>query len=399
MTAGQDSAFGDAVAIGDTPIVAVVLPPGEGFGPGRAGAVALVVHRLTKVEPALVIGGPQSGALFGDVPFRAASPVRWWPGGVNRRYALAVGKMLRLLRPALIEVHNRIEVARVLARRCPTAKVALFLHNDPQAMRGGRTPAQRQSLLRELARVATVSTFLRDRLLEGVPGGTWPMPVVLPNAIDLAALPEPAFERDPLILFVGRVVAEKGVDTFVTACGQALRDLPGWRAEILGADRSRVDSPDTPFVREVRAATTAAGVRMSGYRDHADVLDAMGRAAIVVVPSRWQEPFGLTALEAMASGAALVCTGQGGLPEVAGDAALYVEPDNPAALAGILVRLAGDAALRGELAEAGRQRARRFDIQNAASSLRSLRREVLAGRSLPVPAAGAEHPRFADPPT
>lgn len=399
MTTEQTGSHMDDATRQGPPLVAVVLPPGEGFGPGRAGAVALVVHRLAKVEPALVIGGPQSGAAFEDVPFRTASPARWWPGGVNRRYALAVGQMLRPLRPALIEVHNRIEVARVLARRCPAARVMLFLHNDPQAMRGGRTPAQRQGLLRDLARVVTVSTFLSDRLLDGVAAGDWRAPVVLPNPIDLAALPEPATEREPFILFVGRVVAEKGVDTFVAACAQALRDLPGWRAEIIGADRSRIDSPETPFVREVRAAANAANVRMAGYRDHAGVLEAMRRAAIVVVPSRWQEPFGLTALEAMASGAALVCTGQGGLPEVAGDAALYVEPDNSAALARVIVRLAGDAALRGQLGEAGRLRARRFDIQNAASSLRALRREVLAGRPLPIPAAGAEHPRFADPPT
>lgn len=399
MTAGQDSAHENGMATREAPIVAVVLPPGEGFGPGRAGAVALVVHRLMKTEPALVIGGRQSGAVFEDVPFRMVSPVRWWPGGINRSYALGVSRTLRPLRPALIEVHNRIEVARVLARRCPAARVTLFLHNDPQGMRGGRTSAQRLDLLRDLAGVVTVSAFLRDRLLEGVPADTLRKPAVLPNAIDLAALPPPAIQRDPLILFVGRVVPEKGVDTFIAACAQALRQLPGWRAEIIGADRSRVDSPDTPYVRELRAAADVAGVRMAGYRDHAGVLDAMRRAAIVAVPSRWQEPFGLTALEAMASGAALVCTRRGGLPEVAGNAALYVEPDDPATLGMAIMRLAGDVALRAELAETGRARARRFDIQNAAWSLRAIRREVLATGPLPVAATGAEHPRFADPRT
>ncbi len=301
--AGNDE-DGDT-AIQTTPLIAVILPPGEGFGPGRAGAVALIVQRLAKVEPALVIGGPQSGAVFEDVPFRVVRPVRWWPGGTNRRYGLGAARMLRPLRPALVEVHNRIEVARVLARRCPTARVSLFLHNDPQSMRGARTPRERLALLHDLAHVVTVSGFLRDRFLDGVPPGVSRSPTVLPNAIDLAALPAPRHEREPLILFVGRVVPEKGVDTFVAACAQALRGLPGWRAEIIGADRSRTDSPETPFVREMRTAAGAAGVRMTGYRDHASVLDAMGRAAIMVVPSRWQEPFGLAALEAMAAGAAL----------------------------------------------------------------------------------------------
>ena len=79
---------------------------------------------------------------------------------------------------------------------------------------------------------------------------------------------------------------------------------------------------------------------MLGYRPHADVLAAMARAAIVVVPSRWQEPFGLTALEAMACGAALVCSPRGGLPEVGGDAALYADPDDPPAVAEAIVALA-----------------------------------------------------------
>lgn len=360
-------------------MIAVVLPPREGFGPGRAGAVALMVRRLTQALPALVIGGRQAGPVFEDTPFRAALPPFWWPGRANARYALAVARLLRPLRPGLIEVHNRIDVARVLARAFPSTPVSLFLHNDPQEMRQARTPADRAALLRGLARVVTVSEFLRGRLMEGVAEGTAPAPVVLHNAIDLAAVPPVSAERDRLILFAGRVVAEKGADTFVAACGRVLPDLPGWRAEVIGADRSRADSPETPFVRAVRGAAGAAGVRMAGYREHSVVIGTMSRAAVVAVPSRWQEPFGLTALEAMACGAALIATPRGGLPEVAGDAALYVEPDDPAALAEAIARLARDPGLRARMAEAGQIRSRHFGLQPAAARLAALRRELLAG--------------------
>ncbi|MEO8713395.1 MAG: glycosyltransferase family 4 protein, partial [Acetobacteraceae bacterium] len=362
-------------------LIAVILPPGEGFGVGRAGAVALIVRRLARVLPALVIGGPQTGPVFEEALFRAARPVLWWPGGHNARYAIAVGRLLRKLRPALIEVHNRAEVALALARWFPATPVSLFLHNDPQGMRHMRSPGDRAVVLAALARVVTVSEFLRARLLEDVPTGSWPAPVVLPNAIDLAALPAPAAERERVVLFVGRVVADKGADAFVAACARALPCLPGWRAELIGADRSRRDSPDTPFVRSVRRAAAAACVRMAGYRDHAGVLAAMSRAAIVVVPSRWQEPFGLTALEAMACGAAVIAAPRGGLPEVAGEAALYADPDDPAALAEAILLVAGDAAARARLAEAGRARARRFGLQQAAGRLAALRRELLGERS------------------
>ncbi len=80
---------------------------------------------------------------------------------------------------------------------------------------------------------------------------------------------------------------------------------------------------------------------MHGYQPHGAVrCERMGRAAIAVVPSRWPEPFGLTALEAMAHGAALVCSRRGGLPEVAGDCALYAEPDEPGAIADAVLALA-----------------------------------------------------------
>ncbi|MBV8615931.1 MAG: glycosyltransferase family 4 protein [Acetobacteraceae bacterium] len=361
-------------------MVAVVLPPKEGFGPGRAGAVALLVHRLARVLPALVVGGPQSGPVFDDTPFRPARPSLWRLGNINTRYAAGVARLLRPLRPALIEVHNRVEVARALSRQFAGTPVSLFLHNDPQTMRGAATPEARAALLRGLARVVTVSEFLRNRLTEGVPSEAAPAPLVLPNAIDLAALPSPPDERERLILFVGRVVAEKGTDLFVAACAQALPHLPGWRAEVIGADRSRTDSPDTPFVRAVRRAATAGGVWMLGYRDHPAVLEAMSRAAIVVVPSRWPEPFGLTALEAMACGAALVAARRGGLPEVAGDAALYVDPEDAADLAAAITRLARDPEARARMGASGRARARRFGLETAAARLGALRHEILAER-------------------
>jgi glycosyltransferase involved in cell wall biosynthesis len=324
----------------------------------------------------LIIGGPQSSSPFRDIAFHSVRPAFWKPGNVNTRFVAAMTRRLRRVDPALIEVHNRPEIAVHLARRLPRVPVTLLLNNDPQTMRKAESPARRRVLLRQLALVMTSSEYLRTRFLDGLDTAAGRV-AVLPNSIDLAELP-PSQPRDRIILFAGRIVHDKGPDTFVAACAAALPCLPDWRAEMIGADRFRADSPDTEFTRLTRAAAERAGVHMFGYRDHSAVLQAMACAAIVVVPSRWQEPFGLVALEALASGAALICADRGGLREVAGDAAVYVPADDPQALSQAIVALARDPERRLALEQAGRQRAQRFDAPVIAARMAELRREVLA---------------------
>lgn len=357
---------------------AVVLPPREGFGPGRTGAIGLLARRLVQTPgfQTTIYGGKQDGAVFPGIDFRPVAPSLWPLGsGTNIRYAAAIAGALKKLRPALIEVHNRPEIASALAVRLPEIPVTVILNNDPQTMRGAASPAERGQMLRRLARVITSSEYLHGRFLDGVATPEQD-PVVLPNCFDFRELPSPQ-PRERLILFAGRVVADKGADAFVSACAAALPQLPGWGADIIGADRFSLKSPDTAFVQTVRAAAAGANVRMLGYRDHPEVLGAMGRAAIVVVPSRWPEPFGLVALEALASGAALICSPRGGLPEVAGDAALYANPDDPAEMAAAMQSLGADQGLRDALAAAGRRRAEAFDAPVIAARLADLRLAVV----------------------
>ena len=347
--------------------IATVLPPREGFSPGAVGAIGLVVHRLTLAAGGSVIGRPVP-TPFADVAFHPA------PSGfglsATKRYAAGVLRVLRQLQPDLVEVHNRPEVALFLARVMP--RVVLVLHNDPLGMRGAQTPQDRARLAAGLAGIVTVSRYLRDRFgpVAGRPIQVLPNPVDVPPAIHRM--------RERLILFTGRVVADKGADAFVSACATALPGLPGWRAEMIGADRFSTDSPQTKFLAALRPKAAAAGIAMLGYCPHDKAMARLGRAAIAVVPSRWHEPFGLTALEAMAHGAALICSARGGLPEVAGQAALYVDPDEPGALAAAITRLAENADQRLSLANIGRARAKTFDTSQAAAKLVELRERFLA---------------------
>lgn len=351
--------------------VSIILPPREGFSPSAVGAIGLLVHRLASSSD-VVVGAPLAEAAFSDRTFVPAVP-RLWPLAGPGRYAASVACVLRRLRPTLAEVHNRPEIALRLRRYFPGLPLILFLHNDPRAMRRARTPAQRRRLL-DTMRVVCVSGTLRGWFLEGLSDGTGAggQVAVLPNCIDLSRMP-PERTREPVILFAGRMVADKGADAFVSACASVLPRLPGWRAEMIGADRFSPDSPETPFLAALRPAAEAAGIRLRGHLPHPAVLEAMARASILVVPSRWQEPFGMTALEGMATGTPLIVSPRPGLLEVAGDAAIVAEPDEPGALAAALLGLAGDTALRARLSGRGRARAARFDISAARGRLSALR--------------------------
>ncbi len=333
----------------------IILPPREGFNADNAGAIGLVARRFAMALPGtMVLGG--AAKAYPGIPYER---VKNW---------LGVLRALQRHRPRSIEVHQQPRLALLLALLFRRARIMLFLHNDPLTMRGLKTKFERALMLRRLHAVVCVSTWLQSRYATGLHR----TPHMLHNPLTLAELPPQAAKQN-LILFAGRIVPDKGPDQFIAACAQALPQLPGWRACMIGGDRFGPDSPQTPFVAAMQAAAAQAGVAFHGAQPHAQVLDAMARAAIIAVPSQWAEPFGLTALEAMASGAALITTGQGGLAEVAGQAACLIPPCNAPALAAAIMHLARDPAARIALAQAGLARAKLFDTPVIAASLMALR--------------------------
>ncbi|WP_249210994.1 glycosyltransferase family 4 protein [Acetobacter persici] len=337
------------------PRVLTVLPPRERFASGEAGAIALLVRRMVE-STETVAGLAPAGQPFAGVRFAPVVPV-FRPFSRIQRYVAGVVRLVRSVRPDLIEVHNRPDVALALRKACPGLPVSLVLHNDPCGMRRARTAAEREHLGQAVAVVA-VSEWVRGRFISQ---GVTSCVRVLPNSLDLSKLPSPVPQRDPVVLFAGRIVADKGADAFVAACARVLPRHTGWRADMIGADRFGADSPETPFLTALRAQAQQAGVVLLGYQPHEAVMQAMSRAAIVVVPSRWPEPFGMAALEAMGCGAAVVASHRGGLPDVVGEAGLYADPDDPDTLAAVLEQLIVSPALRAEAGQAGRARARLFD--------------------------------------
>src|SRR5208283_5290798 len=126
------------------------------------------------------------------------------------------------------------------------------------------------------------------------------------------------------------------------------------------------------------AAAFGERVRIDANLPYAEVKAAWARAAIGMALTKTPEPFGRTALEALASGAALVTSGLGGLAEVCGSDALTVDPKDAWAVAENLEALVDSEALREKYARAGRARVEAlYDMRTVARRMDDFVAEIV----------------------
>ena len=214
----------------------------------------------------------------------------------------------------------------------------------------------------------------RDTLAE-----TWPeiaIPsAVIGNGLDFDAW-RPAHQRSKQILYVGRCAPEKGVLEAAQAAAMVLPQFPDWQVRFI---LSNIEvHPD--YFRSVRMALSSLGPQagVEVQRPFIEIKAAFERAAIALVPSKWIEPFGRTALEAHAGGAAVISSGTGGLAEISGDAALILPAVAPEAIAEAIDALIRNDALREQFARRGSERARGlFDVRIQAARLDAFCRAIV----------------------
>ncbi|CAI3950379.1 glycosyltransferase family 4 protein [Commensalibacter communis] len=353
--------------------IMTVLPPKEGFSADCVGAVGLLVRRLAQPDD-LIVGRALTSLPFSGLRYLEISK-NWFSIFIkNKAYRYGVASVVRKYRPCLIEIHNRPEIALFIAQRFPKIPVTLTLHNDPLSMRGLKTSIERKRILRKV-HVVAVSQWVKERFLSRQVVGNV---TILPNNIDLQEIPEyvPIPEREKKILFVGRVVADKGADLFVQICEQFLQIDPTWTVEIIGADRFDMNSPETPFIQQLKHQIKSKQIHMTGYLPYDQVLQKMAHASVVIMPSRWSEPFGMTALEAMACGTPLLASFVGALPQIVGQGGLLIDPKKPEHAVLLLSKLLKNMQLRQELSVKAIQQASVYNKQDAFQRLVAFRKRI-----------------------
>ncbi|HQL00615.1 MAG TPA: glycosyltransferase family 1 protein [Smithellaceae bacterium] len=221
--------------------------------------------------------------------------------------------------------------------------------------------------------IVTISAYSRTRLLEHLSMDPARLVSIWcgvaeeffspPDEKETKACLEKLDMTDPFILYYGGFSRRKNVPLLLEAMKNLATKHP-CRLVIAGEAPSEIRF-------RIKQMGLQNNVSLFGYATETELRALLKQCRLFVFPSA-MEGFGLPVAEAMASGAPVVCSANGSLPEIAGDAALLFKPSTPECLAAALYQGLTDNRLCAQLAEKGKQRAGLFDGSRAARDLGDL---------------------------
>jgi glycogen(starch) synthase len=310
---------------------------------------------------------------------------------------------LRLEPPDVLHAHDwLVAYAAAVLKDLAVTPLVATIHATEHGRHGGRLPGPTQRfihrverwLVAEAERVVTCSAYMREQVARHL-GADEDRLEAIPNEVDVGAFADDAppvraelWPADrPLLLFAGRLEYEKGVQTLLEAL-PVLDDLaPGAGLVVAGDGTYRSTLEDLS-----RSLGLERRVRFEGFVEEDRLRSLYAAADVAVVPSLY-EPFGLVALEAMASGTPLVASDTGGLREIVVDevSGLRFRPGDAQALARAVARVLLDPDTATRLRREARSAlASRRSWNGAASrTADAYRRAIDTARRAPTPLRSA----------
>jgi len=177
-------------------------------------------------------------------------------------------------------------------------------------------------------------------------------------------------EKDFILVYSGRINKDKGVSELIDAI-LLLKDIPEIKLMILGGTFYGNAINEDEFVSslKMKAESIKRKLHFTGFIPYENVPNYLRIADIAVLPSMWEEPFGLTIVEAMASGLPLITTRSGGIPEICEGVATIVEKENVVNnLKEAILDLYHHPEKRRQMAAAALERAKMFDKKSYAEN-------------------------------
>ena len=229
----------------------------------------------------------------------------------TNEYAEKLIKDLNFKNFDIVEIHNRPQLLIKLLNKVKT-RFIFYFHNDPLSMKGSKSIDERLKILKSIDRLIFVSEWVRDRFFLNIDKKLQSKTDVVYPSVHK----QKATKKKNNIIFVGRLNHSKGYDLFKEAIIKILNEFPKWYAYSIGNEDRRSIFISHPRHREL------------GFINHKDTLNLLNKSEIAVVPSRWDEPFGRTALEASSRGCATIISNRGGLRETTDYALLLKKLDS-----------------------------------------------------------------------
>ena len=284
--------------------IASILPYKENYTLKGAGAVALWISEFMRdsiyKKNTFVFGNTTNkNFLTKNYVNININTINSRLSSTTKEYSNKIIKKIENMCFDVIELHNRPVMVKEFYKKI-NSKIILYFHNDPTSMKGAKTIDERIYLLNSVDKIIFITKWVKKKFFEGLPSLSDNKTQIIYHSIDPF---KKKIKKNKQIIFVGKLNESKGYDLYCKAMFKILDSNKDWRAYSIGEEKRFQNFP------------THSRHKSLGQISHSKVLEYLGKSEIAIIPSRWEEPFGRTAMEASSRGCATIISKQGGLPE------------------------------------------------------------------------------------
>lgn len=295
--------------------IATILPYKENYSFEKASAASLWVSEFYKYSRF-----KKRNLIFGNTKsknFLTKNYVNINLQSINSKFRSTTNeysdKLIKVINDKnfdIIEIHNRPLILSNIINKI-NSRFIFYFHNDPLSMKGSKNISERLFILKHADKIIFVSEWVRKRFFLNLDKKLASKAEVIYPSVEK----QPATKKENIITFVGRLNYLKGYDIFSKAIVKILNKFPQWKALSIGDEVRRSIYIDHHNHKEL------------GFLNHKKTLDILNKSEIAVVPSRWEEPFGRSSLEASSRGCATIISDKGGLKETTKHAVILKKID------------------------------------------------------------------------
>ena len=296
--------------------IATILPYKENYSKDKASAASLWVSEFFKKSKFkndnLIYGNTKSKNFlttnYKNIALKnLASKFR----SSTKEYCYKLIKEIKNKNYDLIEIHNRPLILFNLLGKIK-GRFILYFHNDPLSMKGSSSIKDRLKILKNVEKIIFVSEWTRERFFLDIDQKLQTKTEVVYPSVNK----QKKTKKKQVIVFVGKLNHSKGYDIFGEAIIKILNKFPKWNAISIGEEERRSIYINHKNHKEL------------GFLNHKKTLKLLNESEIAVVPSRWEEPFGRTSLEATSRGCVTIISNRGGLKETTDNAIILKKLDS-----------------------------------------------------------------------